>query len=78
MESQGIFQIRPKKITPAPEITAGSNVRLSDSCVDLDKMPTIDQVEQALSSVAVNTPEERERVKDCRTWAKIIQREARP
>ena len=76
MESQGIFQIRPKKITPAPEITAGSNVRLSDSCAELGKMPTIDQVEQALSSVAVNTPEERERVKDCRTWAKIIRREA--
>lgn len=59
----------------AKPAASAPSVRISDYCADLDKVPTIDQVEQALSSVAVNTAEERERAKDCQTWAKIIRRE---
>ena len=58
-----------------PEAAPAPTVRLSDYCADLDKVPTLDQVEQALSSVAVNTPQERERVRDAKTWAKIIRRD---
>lgn len=68
LAGQETKEVKPAAVAPA--------VRISDYCADLDKVPTIDQVEQALSSVAVNTPEERERAKDCQTWAKIIRREA--
>ena len=64
-----------QEVEEAKPATSAPAVRISDYCADRDKVPTIDQVEQALSSVAVNTPEERERAKDCRTWAKIIRRE---
>lgn len=39
---------------------------------DLDTVPTIQQVETALHSISVNTPEERKRVQDAKKWAQII------
>lgn len=47
-------------------------VYLSDYCADLDKVPKLEQVEQALAAVAVETPEQLKRAKDMRTWANII------
>ena len=39
---------------------------------DLDKVPTLAEVEDALGAVVVNTPEERERANRVKTWAEII------
>ena len=39
---------------------------------NLDVVPTLEQAEQALAAVAVNTPEERDRVNRARTWAEIL------
>lgn len=47
-------------------------VYLSDYCADLNKVPKLEQVEQALAAVAVETPEQLKRAKDMRTWANII------
>lgn len=47
-------------------------VLLTTHSADLDTIPTIEQIEDALGAVAVNTPEERKRVQDARTWGKII------
>lgn len=40
-----------------------------------DKIPTLDQVEQALGAVATNTEADRQRARDAMTWAKIIRGE---
>ena len=47
-------------------------VTLTAYSADLRKVPTIDQVEDALGAVALSTPEERRRAVDMRTWAEII------
>lgn len=47
-------------------------VALTAYSADLRKVPTINQVEDALGAVALNTPEERRRAVDMRTWAEII------
>lgn len=47
-------------------------VTLTAYSADLRKVPTIEQVEDALAAVAINTPEERQRAADARTWAGII------
>ena len=45
---------------------------LTSHSTDLDVVPTIEQVEAALDAVVVSMPEERQRVQDAKTWAKII------
>lgn len=45
---------------------------LTSHSADLDMVPTIAQVENALDAVIVSTPEERQRVMDAKTWAQII------
>lgn len=50
-------------------------VMIATHSADLDTIPTIAQIEDALGAVAVNTPEERKRVQDARTWGKIIRGE---
>ena len=45
---------------------------LTSHSADLDMVPTIAQVEDALDAVIVSTPEERQRVMDAKTWAQII------
>lgn len=40
---------------------------------DLDKMPTLDQVEKALGAVMVQSESQRKRKEDAMTWAKILQ-----
>ena len=45
---------------------------LTSHSADLDVIPTIDQVEDALAAVVVSTPEERQRVMDAKTCAQII------
>lgn len=47
-------------------------VTLTAYSADLRKVPTIEQVEAALGAVALDTPEERRRAVDMRTWAEII------
>lgn len=47
-------------------------VVLMTHSADLDTVPTIQQVETALQSISVNTPEERKRVQDAKKWAQII------
>lgn len=47
-------------------------VVLMTHSADLDTVPTIQQVETALHSISVNTPEERKRVQDAKKWAQII------
>lgn len=43
-------------------------VVLMTHSADLDTVPTIQQVETALHSISVNTPEERKRVQDAKKW----------
>ena len=45
---------------------------LSDYCADLDKVPRLEQVEQALAAVAVEDREQLKRAKDMKTWAGIL------
>ena len=45
---------------------------LTAHSANLDVVPTLEQAEQALTAVAVNTPEERDRVYRARTWAEIL------
>lgn len=45
---------------------------LTSHSADLDVIPTLEQAEAALAAVAVNTPEERDRVERARTWASIL------
>lgn len=47
-------------------------VLLTAYSADLDTVPTIEQIDAALGSVMVNTKEERQKVKDMRTWRNII------
>lgn len=47
-------------------------VYLSDYCADLDKVPRLEQVEQALAAVAVEDREQLKRAKDMKTWAGIL------
>ena len=47
-------------------------VLLTAHSADLDKVPTLAEVEDALGAVVVNTPEERERANRVKTWADII------
>ena len=47
-------------------------VYLSDYCADLDKVPRLEHVEQALAAVAVEDREQLKRAKDMKTWAGIL------
>jgi hypothetical protein len=47
-------------------------VYLSDYCADLDKVPRLEQIEQALAAVAVEDREQLKRAKDMKTWAGIL------
>ena len=47
-------------------------VYLSDYCADLDKVPRLEQVEQALAAVAGEDREQLKRAKDMKTWAVIL------
>ena len=47
-------------------------IMLTAHSADLDKVPTLAEVEDALGAVVVNTPEERERANRVKTWAEII------
>ena len=40
--------------------------------LELDNVPTLDQVEKALCAVATNTEADRQRARDAMTWARII------
>ncbi len=42
---------------------------------DLNKMPTLDQVEKALGAVMVQSEAQKKRKEDAMTWAKILQGE---
>lgn len=59
---------------PQREEKPAETVRLIDYCADLDKCPTIEQVESALGAIAVNTPAESKRAKEARIWADILRR----
>lgn len=47
-------------------------VVLMTHSADLDTVPTIQQVETALQAISVNTPAERQRLKDAKKWSQII------
>lgn len=47
-------------------------VILTSHSADLDVVPTIGQIEEAIGAVAISTPDERKRVKDAKTWASIL------
>ena len=49
-------------------------VLLTAHSADLDKVPTLAEVEDALGAVVVNTPEERERANRVKTWAEILRK----
>ena len=49
-------------------------ILLTAHSADLDKVPTLAEVEDALGSVVVNTPEERERANMVKTWAEILRK----
>lgn len=64
--------------TPKEDVEAQADKRSRDAVVlmshsaDLDTVPTIRQVESALQSISVNTPEEHKRARDAKKWAQII------
>ena len=60
-----------EKEQPEPK---AQTVNLVDYCADLDKCPTLDQVEAAIGAVSINTPEEAKRAKEARIWADILRR----
>lgn len=47
---------------------------LTQHSADLNVRPRIEEIEDALGSIVVNTAEERQRHKDARTWADIIEK----
>lgn len=47
-------------------------ILLTAHSADLDKVPTLAEVEDALGAVVVNTPKERERANRVKTWAEIL------
>lgn len=53
-------------------------VVLMTHSADLDTVPTIQQVETALQSISVNTPAERQRLKDAKKWSQIIASSEQP
>ena len=61
----------PEREQPEPR---QPTVNLVDYCADLDKFPTIEQVEAAIGAVAINTPEDAKRAKEARIWADILRR----
>lgn len=56
---------------PAP---VQPRVILTDYSADLDKVPTLEEIDSAISSAArtAYTPEEQQHVRDQRTWAEIL------
>lgn len=58
--------------TDAGEKDRRDAILLTAHSADLDKVPTLAEVEDALGAVVVNTPEERERANRVKTWAEII------
>ena len=58
--------------TDAGEKARRDAILLTAHSADLDKVPTLEEVEDALGAVVVNTPEERERANRVKTWAEII------
>ena len=58
--------------TDAGEKARRDAILLTAHSADLDKVPTLAEVEDALGAVVVNTPEERDRANRVKTWAEII------
>lgn len=56
---------------PAPK---QQRVVLTDYCADLDKVPKLEEIDAAISAAAQTayTPEEKQHVRDQRTWARIL------
>lgn len=64
----------PESVQAEPAKEEAPKVYLSDYCADLDKVPRLEQVEQALAAVAVEDREQLKRAKDMKTWAGILGR----
>lgn len=64
----------PESVQAEPTKEEAPKVYLSDYCADLDKVPKLEQVEQALAAVAVEDREQLKRAKDMKTWAGILGR----
>lgn len=49
-------------------------VILSDYCADLSTVPTVEQIEMAISaaSTQIRTPDEKKKLSDMKTWAEIL------
>lgn len=62
----------PKAVPVQEDRAKRDAIVLTSHSADLDVVPTIAQVEEALGAVIVSTPEERQRVQDAKTWAQII------
>ena len=60
--------------TDAGEKSRRDAILLTAHSADLDKVPTLAEVEDALGAVVVNTPEERERASRVKTWAEILRK----
>lgn len=58
--------------TDAGEKDRRDAILLTAHSADLDKVPTLAEVEDALGAVVVNTPEERDRANRVKTWAEIL------
>lgn len=61
-----------ESVQAEPAKEEAPKVYLSDYCADLDKVPRLEQVEQALAAVAVEDREQLKRAKDMKTWAGIL------
>ncbi len=61
-----------ESVQAEPAKEEAQKVYLSDYCADLDKVPRLEQVEQALAAVAVEDREQLKRAKDMKTWAGIL------
>jgi len=50
---------------------------LTDYSADLDKVPKLEEIDEAINAAAITayTPEEQQHVRDQRTWAQILKKE---
>ena len=67
-------QAASKGVSAAPSQPKQQRVVLTDYSADLDKVPTLEEIDSAISSAAKTayTPEAKQHVRDQRTWAEIL------
>lgn len=66
--------VQAAHVGEAPELFRPQRVSLTDYSADLNKVPTLEEIDAAIVAAAETsyTPEDKQRLKDQKTWANII------